>query len=204
MRSPIPSQLTQHGLTLTQLPLFQHPEDGSWSSPLAPTPKTLVEKDLTSSEPTFSTFCCCWSPEPTTMCPLLLWVRLRSIRSSEMFAYGWIQRRERAGEVAFKPAVLAQLLVSGSTGNTSPCSPGKTCSECSEGAGSGQDALGGTPLGRCNFPFTTAGKEEEASALRMPLLPALQHWGLIWLFLEVKELSYPGLIQPWRLRYVPL
>lgn len=67
-----------HGLTLTQLLPSQHPEDGSWSSPLALTSKALLEKDLTSSEPALTTLFCRQSPEPTTTCPLLLWVRLRS------------------------------------------------------------------------------------------------------------------------------
>lgn len=55
-----------------------------------------------------------------------------NIGSSERtFPHGRIQSRERTGEggePAFKPAMLAQPLVSGSTGNTLPCSPGKTCS----------------------------------------------------------------------------
>lgn len=49
-----------------------------------------------------------------------------------MCSRGWIESGERAGEVgkpALKPAALAQPLVSGPTGNTSPCSPRQTCSQ---------------------------------------------------------------------------
>lgn len=49
-----------------------------------------MEKDLTSSEPALTTLLCHRSPEMTTTHPLLPWVRLRSISSSEkIFPHGW-------------------------------------------------------------------------------------------------------------------
>lgn len=76
------------------------------------------------------------------------------ISSSERtFPHGWIQSRERSGEggqPAFKPATLAQPLVSGSTGNTWPCSPGQTCS---------QSGKADPPLGTRNLLLAAAGEE---------------------------------------------
>lgn len=132
---------------------------------------------------------------------------LGSISSSEkLFARGRIKSRERAGEVgkpAFKLATLAQLLVSGSTGNTFPCSPGKTCSLQGK-ATSGQGVDGRLqevhPLADAtsSLPQPAAEKRLPASpsALKTLLLSVLQHWCLLWPFLEEKGLSHLGLIQP--------
>lgn len=104
---PVPTH--PHGLTLTQLLLSQHPEDGSWSSPLAPASKALVEKDLTSSEPALATLFCCRSPEPITMCPLLSWVKLRSQEHQQLGedVFPWIEQEQGKGWGSRKTCIRA-------------------------------------------------------------------------------------------------
>lgn len=122
---------------------FARPNAPSWQAGSSPIPPGLTHMDSRSFSSIFPSTDSSWSrgaggeksQRSHLSEPALAVLRHRSSRGAgwcKQLTRGWIESGERAGEVgkpALEPAALARPLVSGLTGNTSPCSPRQTCSQ---------------------------------------------------------------------------